>query len=129
MIQIEATVYKCEFCRKHYLVRHACEKHEKYCPKNPNNWHQCFTCPHLDHKKKQSGEDVWYTEFYCKPMDKQLHSYIAERRGHMCLGDTERMPLSGCPCHPDTIELAQEVASRMVGEAHKFKLTTVEDFL
>lgn len=121
MTQHEATVYKCGHCRKHYLVKHACERHEKYCPKNPNNWHACFSCDHLEKDKDEvtvnDGRHLLYTQvtFRCVKLDKYMHSFKAEQRGHSCLGETERMPLE-CPDHPQSILDAQEVARVLLDE-------------
>lgn len=40
--------YKCDFCGKKYEVRHACERHENACKKNPENDRACFKCKLLD---------------------------------------------------------------------------------
>lgn len=120
MTQHEATVYKCGHCRKHYLVKHACERHEKYCAKNPNNQHACFSCDHLVKDKEDveqhNGNIAWtQVTFHCSKLDKYLHSFKAEQRGHSCLGDTERMPLE-CPDHPQAILDAQKVARVLLDE-------------
>lgn len=123
MTQHEATVYKCGHCRKHYLMKHACERHEKYCPKNPNNWHACFSCDHLVKDKEDldvSGVGDYrgfyrQVTFHCVKLDKYMHSFIAERIGHSCLGDTERMPLE-CPDHPQSIRDAKAVARVLLDE-------------
>ncbi|NPA44811.1 MAG: hypothetical protein GXO49_04685 [Chlorobi bacterium] len=41
------TIYRCEHCNKIYLRKHACEKHEIMCSKNPKNYRPCFDCQHL----------------------------------------------------------------------------------
>lgn len=123
MTQHECTVYKCGHCRRHYLVKHACEKHEKYCPKNPANWHACSTCPHLEKDKEDVGDEYssrsyTQTTFRCVIQDKYMHSYVAERKGHSCIGDTERMPLEGeCLDHPDAIYLADKIARVLLDES------------
>jgi hypothetical protein len=120
MTQQECTVYKCGFCRKKYLVKHACEKHEKYCPKNPNNWHVCWDCPHLETGRVETEGGYMepgptFKTFRCTKLEKDLHSYVAERIGHSCIGDTERMPLF-CPDHPDAIAISKKVSSVLSGE-------------
>jgi hypothetical protein len=92
----ERTVYKCDYCGKNYLMKHACGNHEKYCGKNPDNRHACFTCNHLSVDRESVGnESGSYSEktFTCTKLDKQLHSFKAEKIQHSCLGYTERMPL------------------------------------
>lgn len=93
----ERTIYRCGFCRKYYLQKHSAERHEKYCSKNPANAHACFQCIHLSVERSDS-EDGGYNEktFTCTKLEKQMHSYKAERIDHSCLGYTERMPLT-CP--------------------------------
>lgn len=122
MTQHECTVYKCDYCRKKYLVKHACARHEKYCPKNPNNQHICSSCPHLIKTKEEVDIDSYHrisvTAFFCEKLKKDMHSYVAERIGHISVGDTERMPLQ-CHAHPDTEELAARVAARLNGVEYK----------
>lgn len=36
--------FRCEFCGKLYELKHACEKHEKACSKNPDNFRPCQEC-------------------------------------------------------------------------------------
>ena len=40
------TVYYCDFCKKHYLLRPSMESHEKHCTKNPNRI--CRMCERTD---------------------------------------------------------------------------------
>lgn len=40
-------VYKCDFCGKNLLRKHAAIKHEDLCKKNPENIRPCLSCPHL----------------------------------------------------------------------------------
>lgn len=93
MKQLERTVYKCDHCGKNYLVKHACAKHEKYCPKSPENRHACFQCCHLEVDRVKSDEGYNEKTFRCVKKDIELHSFRAEAIGHSCLGHTERMPL------------------------------------
>lgn len=123
MTQHELTVYKCGFCKRHYLVKHACEWHEKHCGKNPNNWHKCFDgCPHLSRETftPENAGAYSYITYTCTMLDKQMHSYVAERRRNPCVAETERMPLE-CAFHPDSMAVVNQVTERMLGE----KYTTV----
>ena len=45
-------IYKCEFCRKLYQIKSACQKHEPNCRKNPLNKQRCLEgCKHLIKKE------------------------------------------------------------------------------
>ncbi len=47
MITETREIYKCEHCRKLYQRKNACEKHEKGCGHNPDNWRACHECLEL----------------------------------------------------------------------------------
>jgi hypothetical protein len=87
-------VFKCDHCGKNYMMKHACERHEIYCGKNPVNKHACFNCKHMVVDRVRA-EDGGYSEktFTCSKLEKELHSFKAEKIKHSCLGHTERMPL------------------------------------
>lgn len=109
MITLEnVTLYKCEYCSKNNRRKHVIEKHEKFCPHNPNNHHKCFKyCLHLRMENVDSSGapidlSVIYkcprVEFSCAVLGKKLHSYKAEKMGLTRkypndFKDTERMPL------------------------------------
>lgn len=98
----EVKCWACKFCGKLYKQRahHHCAKHEKFCPKNPQNDHPCFkNCKHLvsghenviDH---YTGETITSERtFHCAVTRDEMHSYIAERINHPCVESTTRMPL------------------------------------
>jgi hypothetical protein len=92
----ERKVYKCGFCRKYYLMKHACERHEKYCAKNPVNRHKCYSCKFLEVDRSPNDEGLSVKTFYCIKLEKELHTVKAEKLNHSCLGHTERMPLICC---------------------------------
>jgi hypothetical protein len=69
------------------------QNHEVYCAKNPKNKHVCFGCDHLSVVRENNGEGFNEKTFTCNKLDKQLHSYKAEKIGHSCLSYTKRMPL------------------------------------
>jgi hypothetical protein len=98
MKTLERTVYKCDHCGKNYFMRYAAERHEKYCLQAPANKHACFDCEYLTRGQVQSDEGYHEKTFRCEKLELDLHSAIAERIGHSCLGYTERMPLQ-CPEH------------------------------
>lgn len=93
MKQLERTVYKCDHCGKNYLVKHACQRHEKYCSKAPENRHACFQCAHMAVDQVRNNDGFYEKTFHCGKLDKYLHSFRAEAMRHSCLGYTERMPL------------------------------------
>lgn len=85
----EVQAYKCEHCGKLYKVRGTCIRHEKYCRNAPENQHACIWCSSLE-KSEEDGVTI----FHCKKLNKNLHSYVAERRNLKCVAITERMPLT-----------------------------------
>jgi len=107
-------IYRCDFCRKLYLRRVACEKHEKFCAKNPANQHACFMfCKNLVRERIEieiSGDyqdyKIQQTQFQCKASGKFMHSFIAERKGIVGYLEetTERMPLN-CLFYADNFEV------------------------
>lgn len=93
-------VYRCDYCKKNYLQRHAAVKHEKYCSRNPINFHICFDCIFLEVGR---DDETSHKFFHCNKLNKELHTFKAERIGHDCLGHTERMPLT-CVEHKSHVD-------------------------
>lgn len=92
------TIYRCAYCAKYRLSKKAMQNHEVYCAKNPKNRHACFGCHHLDVQREKNDDGFNEKTFTCTALEKQLHSYKAEKIRHSCLGYTERMPLiDQCP--------------------------------
>lgn len=86
--------FECDFCKKIYKRKHATIHHEKYCSKNPANFHACFGCNHLEVNRVNATIDNYAEKtFRCTLLNKDLHSFKAEKINHSCLGSTERMPL------------------------------------
>ena len=84
--------YICEFCNKYYIRKHFAEKHDKACPKNPENKHACFfgsDCANL--VKANRLEDP---KFHCKTRNVDLYTYRAENSSVMdyMSDDAEKMP-------------------------------------
>ena len=100
MITETREVYTCEFCRRYFKSRYHAERHEKYCKKNPRNNHACFRfCRHLVKDEYGTDDDystTGHTCFICEKTGKELHSFIAERRGMDIATETELMP-NECP--------------------------------
>lgn len=99
-------IYSCDHCKKMYKREHAAIRHEKYCNKNPANFHACFGCEHLkvDRENLDGGifDRISVKTFKCAKLDKELHSFKAEKINHSCLGSTERMPLE-CEHYEDAM--------------------------
>lgn len=94
MTEVQTTIYRCAYCRKYGIRKHAIIEHEKYCAKNPANAHVCFTCQHLT-VERTDNKDGGFNEktFTCEALGLELHSFKAEKVKHSCLGHTTRMPL------------------------------------
>lgn len=107
MKTIEATIYKCDHCRKIYQVKHACERHEKVCWKNPANHYACFDCVFLDKSRETldggMSHGISVRTFRCKKLDKDMHTIIAVVRRLECVDHTELMPLK-CEHRKDDID-------------------------
>lgn len=99
-IKQNQTTYHCGYCSEYYLVKRAAERHEQFCHKNPSNMHKCFQqCVHLSRWKDEQNRTV----FECKKLNKEMYSYILERRitasnnalhvETYLLNNEERMPL------------------------------------
>lgn len=82
------TIYKCEFCKKKYFRKHACEGHEKYCSSNPENEKACSGCVFLEETKVEydvdnyeyGGYQTRYSNgFKCLKKDQLLYPLKAER--------------------------------------------------
>jgi hypothetical protein len=58
-VKENVTIYECDFCKKNYRVKTACEKHENFCYKNPTNTPKCSGCNHLEEYQKE----IWYDTF------------------------------------------------------------------
>ena len=88
---IEA-IYKCDYCTKISKSAGAMVRHEKYCNKNPQFYHPCFTCKNLKrkvveltiHSHSEFEEDstqigtIPSYEFYCSIHGDCMHPKKAE---------------------------------------------------
>jgi hypothetical protein len=99
------TVYYCEHCGRHMLSASAMSVHERFCPKRPENRHECFKwCKHLKMTFAINGGHPEKT-FTCARIGCKLYSYKLERHtfyhgGNPSRPGTLRMPLS-CPHYVD----------------------------
>ena len=84
-----ATVYHCDYCGHKLFRRHAMERHEQWCSKNPAVTPACFSgsgCVHLIKKEVTFPSSFGANErrsycFHCKALDKDMYTIAAERRG------------------------------------------------
>lgn len=57
--------FKCNFCRRIYMRKSYCLKHEKQCTHNPANTPACNTCPHFDpHFSEDEKENITFIEHF-----------------------------------------------------------------
>jgi hypothetical protein len=103
----EKTIYRCGHCRKLYLVKGACERHEQRCWRNPVNQYACFDCKFLVKDRERISSDMGFTtevrRFHCSKLDKDMHTVIAVIRKLEVVGHTELMPLK-CEHRKDDID-------------------------
>ena len=87
------TAYKCDHCGKFYQREKMCERHEKACNKNAENWRACSGCKFLSKKRVTTikGEKDL---FFCSKKDIFLHPPKSEHKGNVFdLGDTPNLPM------------------------------------
>lgn len=84
------TLYVCEFCNKKLERKHAMEKHEKWCSKNPANETACSMCQFL--KEEPTTIDVGSEDypivircasFLCTKMNIGVYPHKVVRKGHL----------------------------------------------
>jgi len=92
MEEIKTTIYECEFCRKYYKRKHFAIRHEKQCPKNPNNKHKCYNCTHLI-VGRDDYSNYHTKRFVCRLTDNNMHTCKAEARGFADKLNSIRMPI------------------------------------
>ena len=87
MITETKEIYKCEFCKKLYQVRHFAVLHEKRCFRNPNNDRACFGCLRLTKKETTIIKDGYNGEYeetvnlcYCIVKDIYLYPPQVEQK-------------------------------------------------
>ena len=81
------TAYKCGFCTKKYENLKVALWHERYCHYNPENWHICLNCKYMEVSREEGKK-----YFYCIKLDKDFHTYVAERRRYEVAKTTPLMP-------------------------------------
>ena len=98
-VKENVTIYQCEFCKRKMFVKHAMEKHEKWCNSNPENFRACSGCQHLEEVEVKYSYSVptldgnlavifdgstaegKTTGFRCKKLDKCLYPFKVEKLG------------------------------------------------
>ena len=62
------TTYQCDYCKKIYFVKKACEIHELMCWSKPENYPACFHCKHYQPPyTERDGEFDWLIVYHtCK---------------------------------------------------------------
>ena len=81
-------IYKCDHCKKLYQRKNACEKHEKSCTKNSDNFRACFGCKYLTKKTETiDNGSQYYPErrvdlLWCNKLGHFLHPPKVEHKGN-----------------------------------------------
>lgn len=84
------TVYYCEHCNKHSLVRHTIPKHEIKCSNNPDNYRPCYTCIHSEVGKRELMDyeqgiripsGMMQKTFTCTRFKNQMYGHVVEVLG------------------------------------------------
>ena len=83
-------IYKCEYCRKLYQMKHFCISHESTCMKNPVNFRACIGCNNLKKKivdvnfSDYNGNDSFEKRelLYCEKIDQFLYPPKVEFKGN-----------------------------------------------
>lgn len=101
------SVYYCEHCNKHGLMKHVILFHEKLCYKNPDNFRPCKECLNLTKatttstsifSPKDSKNDIDKTEFevtlfFCKAKNTFLYSPQNEIKGNYFIIKESNIPM------------------------------------
>lgn len=92
-IKENVTLYFCEHCGRRYVLKHACEKHENVCTRNPENIPICYRCEYFDVKQCifESGYDYVghkYRSMYCNKLEEEMRPITSFKKGNSILGQT-----------------------------------------
>lgn len=82
------TLYKCDFCPKRLIRKHAMEYHEHNCSSNPKNQSACSGCAFIVEERK----DIYYSDpygegsfisktFKCEKLNKKMYPFKAVKMG------------------------------------------------
>lgn len=114
-------VYKCEYCKKLYQIKKACEKHETVCTKNPTYLRPCHSCSILTKVNTAiwSGVGDFYgTEtkrtvsvLFCKKLDCFIYPPTVAAKGNAFdMGNKENIEM------PETCEFHTHESQIYEGE-------------
>ena len=101
MITKTQPTYRCEFCRKLYVVERHAVQHETRCSKNPANNRPCFSCKFLEKRDTFVYDDGWNGEYktavvalYCTKYEEYRIPPKAIHRGNAYeFGDVANEPM------------------------------------
>ena len=87
-VQENVTVYKCDFCKKKLLRKHAMIKHEEHCGHNPKNHSACQGCIFLKQKSEtfegyghDYGNEYYVKTFFCEKLNKGVYPHKVVKKG------------------------------------------------
>jgi hypothetical protein len=92
-------VFYCEYCKKHYLRKHLCGKHEKQCGRNPKNWRACHSCIYLAKTKDFIYSGYGETEkvveiLHCNKLNNHVFPTKVEHKGNQFeFAEIENLPM------------------------------------
>ena len=71
-------IYKCDFCKKLYQIKSACEKHELSCKKSPDYIRPCHSCNVL----KMTKETIMagYGDRYGQEAEREVNVLFCQKR-------------------------------------------------
>lgn len=107
MIEETRKIYRCQYCKKVYLLKHFAEKHELICDKNPKNNRICYGCEYLT-KKTIRYENLENHRpvnlLYCNKLDVFLHPPKVEIKGNLIETGNDEPMKKKCEHHKDEWE-------------------------
>ncbi|MFA6667796.1 MAG: hypothetical protein WCS51_05550 [Bacilli bacterium] len=87
----ELTAYRCDFCKKLYIRKSSCKKHENLCFLNPENKPACFGCKYLtkklfyDDPNDENSRSIH--TLYCKKKEVSLMPITSFKKGFLSKGE------------------------------------------
>ena len=90
MLTLDTTIYKCEFCKKYLIKKHAAIKHEFNCYKNPKNHSACVGCIFINvepitylggHDYYGERTDIKGNQFKCEKLNKTMYPFVLVKKG------------------------------------------------
>lgn len=95
------SVYYCDYCKKYFLRKDACTRHEVICSENPDNFRACFDCDHLTKKETDYYYDTFQGQdsrkvflFFCPKINAYLYPpKVQKNKKWFELGDEDNIPM------------------------------------